>query len=159
MPPGPSATSSTSGEFGSIVMSTSHAAATTSGEPAFRRWWAIGRPMMPRPMNPITCAMRPPWRAANEKRQIPRRSAKGQARVGLAGARSGGRDHALAPDPGLKYADCQEFLRRDGERARREEREIGPLARLEAPALVVERRGARRAERVGPERVGRGELF
>jgi hypothetical protein len=34
MPLGPSATSSTSGEFGSIVMSTSHCAATSLGEPA-----------------------------------------------------------------------------------------------------------------------------
>ncbi len=85
MPSLPSATSSTSGEFGSIVMRTSDCAATsrgvpadfapaptssstgprlrlwtTSGYPALRRFLAMGRPMIPRPMNPITCAMAPP---------------------------------------------------------------------------------------------------
>jgi hypothetical protein len=82
IPFGPSATCSTSGELGSIVMSTSHWAATsfgdvaafapaltisstgprlrlwtTSGWPAFRRLRAMGRPMIPSPMKPITCAM------------------------------------------------------------------------------------------------------
>ena len=79
MPFGPSATCSTSGELGSIVMSTSHCAATSLGDPAalapastisstgprlrlwttsecpaLRRFRAMGRPMIPRPMNPIT---------------------------------------------------------------------------------------------------------
>ena len=78
-PFGPSATSSTSGEFGSIVMIRSPAArATAAGEsavfapspasswtaawlrlltttawPAFRRFLTMGRPMIPSPMNPI----------------------------------------------------------------------------------------------------------
>ena len=78
-PFGPSATSSTSGEFGSIVMMMSPAArATAAGEsavlapspasswtaawlrlwttsawPAFRRFLTMGRPMIPSPMNPI----------------------------------------------------------------------------------------------------------
>ena len=83
IPLGPSATNSTSGEFGSIVMITSTADATsfgdvaavapsltqfidfarlrlwtTSGKPALSRFLAIGFPMMPRPMNPILgCAI------------------------------------------------------------------------------------------------------
>src|SRR5262245_36465198 len=78
-PFGPRATSSTSGEFGSMVMMTSPAARaaaagesavfapspasswtaawlrlwTTSAWPAFRRFLAMGRPMIPSPMNPI----------------------------------------------------------------------------------------------------------
>jgi hypothetical protein len=85
MPFLPSATCSTSGELGSIVMRTSHGPATSRGEPAalapcpassstggrlrlwttseypaLRRFLAMGRPMIPSPMNPITCAMGPP---------------------------------------------------------------------------------------------------
>ena len=82
MPSLPSATSSTSGEFGSIVMSTSTWPATSRGEaadlapaptssctgpwlrlcttrayPALSRFLAMGRPMIPRPMNPTVCAI------------------------------------------------------------------------------------------------------
>ena len=89
MPLGPSATCSTSGELGSIVISTSHWPATSLGEaaalapaftisstgprlrlwttseyPALMRFRAMGRPMIPRPMNPMTCGMSPPARTA-----------------------------------------------------------------------------------------------
>ena len=92
----PSATSSTSGEFGSMAMMTSDWAATsfgleaalapaptssctgpwlrlwtTSGYPALSKFLAMGRPMIPSPINPTTCAMVTSWGPNWEELQRP----------------------------------------------------------------------------------------
>src|SRR5436309_14158414 len=117
------------------------------------RFFAMGRPMMPSPMNPMVCAMAPPtedgyagenprehWTLSRAPQRSNTRRAKGS--------------RWIAPDtfhPRLENPDRRQLRRRARERVRRQDEQIRALTGFETPGDRVDARGARSAERVGLE--------
>src|SRR5881628_1372464 len=117
------------------------------------RFFAMGRPMMPSPMNPMVCAMAPPtedgyagenprehWTLSRAPQRSNTRRAKGSRWI------APGTFH-----PRLENPDRRQLRRRARERVRRQDEQIRALTGFETPGDRVDARGARSAERVGLE--------
>src|SRR5467141_2166585 len=126
------------------------------------RFFAMGRPMMPSPMNPmVCCAMTPPGvdRCAGENPRenwaLPPPRAPQTSNTSFAK-----RSRRIQPDtfyPRLENLNRRELRRRTFERVRGQDQQIRALTGFEAAGHRVDAGGARRAQRVGLERRGRGD--